>query len=219
MRIVLHTISAVLLMSSWSAHAVLYKWLDEDGRVHFGDRIPIKYQLKEHDEVNHHGIVVKHNAAAKTEKEKAEAKRLAKVQKKLELVEKKKKQWDRVLLDTYTTERDLIVARDSRLDAVGSQIQLAETIISDSNTTLEVLEKQVVQIKASNRQVPAGIYQRIESERQQVAVQTKVKQGHIKRRDEIATQFGGYVERFNTLKNLQKARKELLAKERDELYR
>ena len=218
MRIVLHTISAVLLMSSWSVHAALYKWLDEDGRVHFGDRIPIKYQLKEHDEVNHNGIVVKHNDAAKTKEERVEAKRLAKEQKKLELAVKKKKQRDRVLLDTYTTERDLIVARDSRLDAVGSQIQLAETIISDSNTTLVALEKQVVQIKASNRQVPAGIYQRIESEKQQVTVQTKVKQGHIKHRDDISAQFGGYIERFNTLKSLQKARKELLAKEREELY-
>ena len=218
MRIVLHTIFVVLLMSSWSAHAVMYKWLDEDGRVHFGDRIPIKYQLKEHDEVNQHGIVVKHKDAAKTKAEKEEAKRLAKEQKKLELMAKKEKQRDRVLLDTYTTERDLIVARSSRLDAVGSQIQLAETIISDSSTTIEALKKQVVQIKASNRKVPAEIYQRIESENQQVAVQTKVKEGHIKRRDDIVAQFGGYIERFNTLKALQKARKELLAKERDELY-
>lgn len=217
MRVALLTISTVILMSPLAAQATLYKWLDEDGRVHFGDRIPVKYQLKEHEELNQRGVVLKHNDAAKTKEEKAEEKRLAKERKKLELAEKKQKQRDRVLLDTYTTERDLIVARDSRLEAVGSQIQLAETIISDSNKNIESLERQVTQIKASNREVPEDLYQRIASEKQQVEVQTKVEQGHIKRRDDISAQFNGYIERFNTLKALQKARRALLAKERDEL--
>ncbi len=218
MRVVLLTISIGLLLAPWTAQAILYKWVDDDGRVHFGDRIPVQFQLKAHDEINQRGIVLKHREAAKTPEEKAEAKRLEKERKKLALAEKKKKQRDRVLLDTYTTERDLIVARDSRLEAVGSQVQLAETIISDSNKTIGSLEKQVVQIKASNREVPADIYQRIDSEKQQVKVQSKVKQGHIKRRDEITAQFSGYVERFKVLKAEQEARRQQLLKEREDSY-
>ncbi len=218
MRVVLLTISIGLLLAPWTAQAILYKWVDDDGRVHFGDRIPVQFQLKAHDEINQRGIVLKHREAAKTPEEKAEAKRLEKERKTLALAEKKRKQRDRVLLDTYTTERDLIVARDSRLEAVGSQVQLAETIISDSNKTIGSLEKQVVQIKASNREVPADIYQRIDSEKQQVKVQSKVKQGHIKRRDEITAQFNGYVERFKVLKAEQEARRERLLKEREENY-
>jgi len=218
MRVVLLTISIGLLLAPWTAQAILYKWVDDDGRVHFGDRIPVQFQLKAHDEINQRGIVLKHREAAKTPEEKAEAKRLEKERKKLALAEKKKKQRDRVLLDTYTTERDLIVARDSRLEAVGSQVQLAETIISDSNKTIGSLEKQVVQIKASNREVPADIYQRIDSEKQQVKVQSKVKQGHIKRRDEITAQFNDYVERFKVLKAEQEARRAKLLKEREESY-
>jgi len=218
MRVLLITISIGLLLAPWAAQAILYKWVDDEGRVHFGDRIPVQFQLKAHDEINQRGIVLKHREAAKTPEEKAEAKRLEKERKKLALAEKKKKQRDRVLLDTYTTERDLIVARDSRLEAVGSQVQLAETIISDSNKTIGSLEKQVVQIKASNREVPADIYQRIDSEKQQVKVQSKVKQGHIKRRDEITAQFNDYVERFKVLKAEQEARRAKLLKEREESY-
>ncbi|MCK5394474.1 MAG: DUF4124 domain-containing protein [Gammaproteobacteria bacterium] len=217
MRIGLLTLSIVLLMSPLAAQAKLYKWVDDKGRVHFGDRIPYKYQLKAHDELNEGGVVVKHNDAAKTREQKIEEKRLEKERKKIALAEKRAKQRDRVLLDTYTTMRDLIVARDARLDAVDSQIQLAETIISDSNTNIASLERQVIQIKASNREVPGDVYQRIDSEKQQVKVQSKVKDGHIKRRDEISVQFNGYIERFNALKAEQKEKRERLARKRDEL--
>jgi len=217
MRVVLLTISLMMLIAPLAAQATLYKWTDEKGRIHFGDRIPAKYQLKEHDEMNHRGIVVKHREAAKTAEEKAEEKRLAKERHKVELTAKRKRQRDRVLLDTYTTERDLILARDARIEAVESQVQLAEAIIRDSSTSIASLEKKITAIKASSREVPDAVYQRLVGEKQQVAVQSKVKAGHIKRLDRISTQFNGYIVRFNALKAEQKARRELLARERGEL--
>lgn len=214
MRYALFSVSAVILACSFSAHGKMFKWVDEEGQMHFGDKIPPQYLVKEHEELNESGVVTKRQKAAKTAAEKAEDRRLEKKKKEEALVEKKKQQRDRVLLDTYTTERDLIVARDSRLEAVGSQIQLAETIISDSNKNIDSLEKQVVQIKASNREVPADVYQRIDSEKQQVAVQSKVMASHKKRHEDITTQFNDYIERFKVLKAEQQARRDKLMKER-----
>jgi len=213
-RFVLISLSVTLLSSAFAVQATMYKWVDENGQMHFGDQIPPKYIVKEHEELNEQGVTVKHKEAAKTAEQKAQAKRLENERKQAALKEKKKKQRDRVLLDTYTTERDLIVARDSRLDAVGSQIQLAESIIKDSNNKIESMEKQVTQIKASNREVPLELYQRIDGEKQQVKVQSEVKAEHEKRRDEIAQQFNGYIERFNVLKAEQRAKRDKLLKER-----
>ena len=214
MRFILFTVSAVILTCAFSVQAKMYKWVDEDGQVHFGDRIPPEYLVKEHDELNELGVKTRHREAAKTSEQKAEERRLEREQKKIELAEKKKKQRDRVLLDTYTTERDLVVARDSRLDAVNSQINLAESIISDSNNKIESMEQQVAEIKASNREVPIDLYKRIDNEKQQVAVQTKVMENHKKRSIEISEQFNGYIDRFKVLKAEQKAKRERLAKER-----
>jgi hypothetical protein len=214
MRFPFLSLAVILLSSTFSAQAKMYKWVDENGQMHFGDKIPPKYLVKEHDELNAQGVSVKHRPAAKTPEQKAEARRLKNEQKKAALIEKKKRQRDRVLLDTYTTERDLIVARDSRLDAVGSQIKLAETIISDSNKKIDTMEKQITQIRASNREVPLDLYDRVDNEKQQVTVQTKVMENHIIRRDEIAVQFKDYIDRFNVLKANQKAKRERLAKER-----
>jgi len=216
MRFTLLALSAVLLASSFSVQAKTYKWVDDNGQMHFGDKIPPKYIVKEHYELNEQAVVIKHKDAAKTPEQKAEARRLERERKKVALVEKKKKQRDRVLLDTYTTERDLIVARDSRLDAVDAQIQLAVSIIKAANNKIESMGKQVTQIKASNREIPPDLYNRIENEKQQVSVQSKVMGNHKKRRDEISTQFNNYIERFKVLKTEQKAKREKLAIERGE---
>lgn len=214
MRYPFLTLAVILAGSAFSAQAKMYKWVDENGQMHFGDKIPPKYLVKAHDELNEQGVKIKHRAAAKTAEEKAEEYRLKREQKKAALLEKKKKQRDRVLLDTYTTERDLIVARDSRLDAVDSQIQLAETIIADSNKKIAAMEKQIVDIQASNRQVPLDLYDRLEIEKKQVMVQSKVMAQHKKRRAGIAAQFKDYIERFRVLKAEQKAKRERIAKER-----
>lgn len=214
MRFSFLPLAIILASIAFSAQAKMYKWVDEDGQMHFGDKIPPKYLVRAHDELNEQGVKIKHKAAAKTPEEKAAERRLKREQKKAALIEKRKQQRDRVLLDTYTTERDLIVARDSRLDAVGSQIHLAETIISDSNKKIEAMEKHITEIQASNREVPLDLYERLENEKQQVIVQSKVMETHKKRRDEIALQFNDYIERFKVLKAEQKAKRARIAKER-----
>jgi len=214
MRFSLLSLALILICSAFSAQAKMYKWVDDDGQMHFGDKIPTRYLVKEHDELNEQGVKVKHKAAAKTAEEKAEARRIKYEKKKAALIKKRKQQRDRVLLDTYTTERDLIVARDSRLDAVSSQINLAETIIADSNKKIVGMEKKITEIQASSRKVPVDMYDRLELEKKQVVVQTKVMKGHKKRHQEISIQFNDYIERFKVLKAEQKAKRERIAKER-----
>jgi hypothetical protein len=196
MRFTLLTLSALLLGCSFSAQAKMYKWVDENGQMHFGDKIPQKYLVKEHDELDEHGMKVKHMEAEKTAQEKVEAKRLEEQRKQALLEEEKKKKLDRVLLDAYDSEHDLIVARDSRLEAVATQIQLSEAIIRQSNKKVKTMEDQVAEIKVSGREVPANLYKSIEIERQQITSQTRVMDSHKKRRDEISEKYNDYINRF-----------------------
>ena len=196
MRFILLTLSAVFLSCSFSAQAVMYKWVDEEGQMHFGDKIPQKYQIKEHDVLNEKGMKTQHREAAKTPAEKAEERRLEEERREAVLEEKKERQLDRELLDTYTTEHDLIIARDSRLDAVAIQMELSEIIISSSNKKIEAMEKQVAKIKVSNREVPIELYNRIDNEKQQIAVQTRIMKKHKKRSDDISKKFHGYIARY-----------------------
>lgn len=196
MRFALFTLSVVLAASSFFAQAKMYKWVDEEGQMHFGDKIPPKYRVKEHDELNEHGVQTRHREAAKTPEEKAEEVRLEKERKAAVLAEKRQKKLDRELLYIYSSERDLVIARDSRINAIATQIQMSEAVISESNKVIESTEKRIAKIKASNREVPDNLYNRIDSEKQHVVLQMKVMNNHIKRSDEIQAQFNGYIERF-----------------------
>ena len=196
MRFTIFPIFVVLLSCAFSAQAKMYKWVDENGQMHFGDKIPQKYLAKEHDELNERGMKVKHKAAEKNAKEKAQEQRLEQERKKAEIEEQKKKKLDRVLLDAYDTEDDLVAARDSRLDAVATQIQLSEAFIGESNKKIKSIEDRVAEIKVSGREVPDNLYASLENEKQQVATQTRVMQSHKKRSNEISEKYNDYIKRF-----------------------
>ena len=200
MRFPFLVMAAVLISSSFLVQAKMYKWVDENGQMHFGDKIPQKYQEKEHEELNDRGVSMKHLAAAKSPEEKAEERRLEKERQKVALAEEKQKKLDRELLDIYSTERDLVIARDTRLDAIATQVKMSESIIKTSNKKIESMEKQVVNIKASKRKVPIDLYNRIDSEKQEITVQNRVMLKHKKRSKEILEKYNGYIERFRVVR-------------------
>lgn len=200
MRFSLLALAVTIISCSFSVQAKMYKWVDEDGQIHFGDKIPPKYLVKAHDELNEHGVQTKHREAEKTAEEKARERRLKEERNKAALAEKKQKQLDRVLLDVYTTERDLVIARNSRLDAYATQIRMSEAYINDTNKNIVFMEKQVVQIKASGREVPKDLYNRITTGKQQVESQTEIMKSHKKQSDEISEQYNAYIERFRDVK-------------------
>lgn len=190
------------------AQAKMYKWVDDDGNVHYGDKVPTKYLHKERRELSEQGTLIKKVDRAATEEEK-EQKRLeeqARAEKaEQERVERAK---DRVLLDTYTTERDLVAAKDARVEAVGSQIQLSETIIADAQRKLDETAKRVAQVKASGREVPQHMYDKMAREEKQLATHKKVAAGHKKNREAIIVQFDAYIERFRKLMENKRAKRE-----------
>lgn len=196
MRFTPFALFAVLFCSVLSVQAKMYKWVDEDGQMHFGDKIPPKYMAKEHDELNERGMKVRHKEAEKNAEQKAEQQRVEEERKKAALEAEKQKKLDRVLLDAYDSESDLIVARDSRLDAVASQIKLSEAIINESNKKIKSIEQQVAQIQVSGRAVPENLYESIKNEKQYVATQTRVMESHKKRSSEISEKYDDYIKRF-----------------------
>jgi len=197
-------ISFFLLLSvcSLSVQAKMYKWEDEDGNVHFGDRIPTQYLNKGHKELNAQGAVVGTHDEVKveTEEEKQEKYRLLQAEKEKERKVKEKARQDQVLLDTYTTERDLTAARDARLDAVNSQLQLSKSIIEDAKRKLDATERQIATIKGAGNEVPKNIISKMKREERQLKTYQDLVASHEKRKQGINEQFGDYIKRFRELK-------------------
>lgn len=206
MRYLLKLLIVLIFAGALPVQAKMYKWEDADGNVHFGDRIPLQYQNQEHQELNAQGAIMQEHEAVvvQTEEEKQEALRLEQLEKQRQKIAeeeaREQAKQDRVLLDTYTTERDLIAARDARLDAVDSQLQLSESIIEDTERKFDLTEKQITALKASGKAVPQNITDKLESEEKQLHTYREVAASHQKRKQEITEQFNGYIARFRELK-------------------
>ena len=200
------------------AQAKMFKWKDENGQTHYGDRIPARYLDKERKELNAQGTVVKKKDRALTAEERKEQRRQEVIAEEKAKILKEQQRRDRVLLDTYTTERDLIIARDARIDAVNSQLELSESIIESAKLKLGRTEKQIANIEARKREVPKDVHNKLERDTQQLATHIKVADGHKLKLETIKTQFGEYIARFNELKLLKEKRRKAAQERRDSSY-
>lgn len=212
-RLLILMISALLI---GNVQAGLYRWVDEHGNVHYGDKVPPKYLKQEHEELNEQGTMVKKHDRSMTAEEKIEKKRQEAERKRRENEQRAQALRDRVLTDTYTTERDLVAARDARLDAIDSQLQLSKDIIESSAEKVEKTKLIIENIKSSGRMVPEATYAKLEREKLQLATQKGVQEGHRIKREEVIVQFEGYIKRFRELMAEKQKKREAYAKRKAE---
>lgn len=129
------TLCAVLVSSALQASPT-YRWIDDQGTVHYGDRIPPEYADQHSDVLNRHGVAVgtregvRSEAAREAEARDAEARaeRMAKQRR------------DRVLLDTYLSVEEIRMLRDRRLEMLQAQLEVTASTLERLYQQLHTLE-------------------------------------------------------------------------------
>lgn len=194
----------VCLILAAPAHAGLKKWVDEHGNVHYGDRIPAKYLSKQHETLNEQGLIINRSKAMKTDAEIAqedEARKKKAEEDKIRLIQQRKQALrDRVLLDTFTTEKDIEIARDARLDAIDSQISLANTLIESDEKKLEKIQNRIKSIEKTGRKVPENLHKNVTSVSRQLENSYAFIEEKNTERDNTLSKFDEDVKRFRELK-------------------
>jgi hypothetical protein len=108
------------------AVAATYKWVDEKGVTHYTDKMPPEAVNKSNVELNKQGVQVKKTAPAVTP-EQVRA-RETEVEQARETARQEQEQGrkDRALLDSYTTEGDIDLAKSRSLKIIDNTLQSAE---------------------------------------------------------------------------------------------
>ncbi|NOY63691.1 MAG: DUF4124 domain-containing protein [Gammaproteobacteria bacterium] len=118
----------------------LYKWSDKQNQVHYGDVVPSEYFQAGYAEINEFGIVRKVVEPIKT------AEQLDEIERQQNLAEKQRREaavraaYNRALLASYATEKDLIRSRDEKIEAF-------DRVIGIARDQLEDLEKRLPQMR------------------------------------------------------------------------
>ncbi len=196
-------ISASLTLT-FPAHA-LKKWVDEHGNVHYGDRVPPQYLKKEHETLNEEGIVIRKAKARKSDEQIAEEERQREAKKEADkqrlIAQRKQALRDRVLLDTFTTERDLEIARDARIEAIDSQISLAKTLINKDEQKLQDVKDRIKSIEAGGREAPENLHKEVVAVSRQLENNYAFIEDKNNERQSTLDKFKEDVKRFRELKS------------------
>ncbi len=130
----------LLAMAQASAEQTLYRWVDDEGVVHYSDHVPQVYSSRDHEILNGQGVAVRHVEGAATEEELAERARVAAVQEAEAEAALALARSDKVLLDTYLSVAEIESLRDRRLGLLGSQLNATELYLENLIKRLDELQ-------------------------------------------------------------------------------
>jgi hypothetical protein len=195
----LGTILSIALSQPVGAEGA-YKWVDNSGQTHYGDRIPPEASAVERKMLNEQGVTVKVYDAAKTPEQLAEEQRLARLQQEQERRSRKQAIHDRALLATFTNEEDMILARDGKTAAIDGVILLAQKRIDTLGERLEEMTAGAAQLERSGRAFPESLHREIQDTRLQIRQNEEYIRSKRAEQAAIREQFEADISRFRELK-------------------
>ena len=188
-----------MLCVSSSVWANTYKWVDERGKTHYGDTIPAQYAGQGTSEMDKKGLIIKKTPAALTpDQRKAQEDALASQRvEALKVIERSRK--DKALLNTYSTEQEIDMARDRNLTQIDLASQSEQVRQKSAQTRLTKFRNQSSDLIRNKRVVPAELKQDIEEAEKEVAQINAMLKQYLQNKEVTRTRFEGDKKRYRDL--------------------
>lgn len=146
----------IVVVFSTAVEAKLYKWVDDKGVTHYGEVMPPEYTNKSNVLLNDKGRLIKRNEEVNnTERhanEEDEAKKRIDNEAKIELSRK-----DKALLNTFSNEKEIDLARDRNLHQVESLISSIQSLQRSARESLKNYQQEAEGIKRAGRKLPVSL--------------------------------------------------------------
>ena len=206
MKIIFATVVLFSLMTADAAAdetQKLYRWVDREGIVHFGDSIPAQYAELEKQVVNEHGITVDVLRGKKTPEEIAEEERLEELRVQREL----QRRSDMALLATYLSIEEIEMHRDRRIELFQAQARVTELYLKNLQRRFEELRGDASLFKHYSEDPDAAMIdpelaEDISSTRETIERHERNLQKFFTDEQSIVARFDGDIDRFKMLKGL-----------------
>ena len=148
---------SAMAFSSGALAQKLYKWVDEDGNVHYSDQVPPDQVDKARQELNSQGIVVDKVERAKTAEELAAERAALEAEAQVLAEQEQRRRADRKILAQYASESDIVRIRDQRIETLNRQITSAQAVIDSHTLSLADLTKRASELESQGFEVSSGL--------------------------------------------------------------
>jgi len=137
MRKFIVTLALISLSSSVFARdeQKVYKWMDADGNIYYGDSIPAEFAERPKQLLNEHGITIQ-NLEGKKTPEQLEQER---IENEVRVAQELQRRADQALLATYLSVDEIEMHRDRRVELFQAQSRVTELYLRNLETRLQKL--------------------------------------------------------------------------------
>lgn len=203
-----HIISALLfgisLLALPGANAAgtpkTYSWVDKQGNVNYGDKIPPEYAGQGSKELSEQGVVIKTNPPPLTEEQRAEAQRQEKLKAEQDRIAQEKRAHDRMLLSTFSTEDDLIMTRNGKVASIDAMINATKSRNQSLQKSLAAMRSTAAERELNGQVMPDKLRKDIAAMQDQIKDNLSYIASKQREQEDLRTQFETDLERFRELK-------------------
>jgi len=177
----------------------MYKWVDENGKISFSDKIPPSQVEYKREKINSHAEVVEIIPKAKTKEEFAMEKRLNKLRRRQEKLITAQENHDKVLISTFRDLKGMKATYAKKIAAFDAQRRVTENALERAKEYLVKQQGKAANHDKNNQVIPQDLLESIESTEKQIENIHLEIQKYIDTRNQAQKGFDADIARFSFL--------------------
>lgn len=193
-------LGVLLAVAAGHTHAALYKWIDDHGEVHYTDKLPVEAVNRASTQLNRQGMAVHRTEQARAAAPKPVARTESEEQKAREAERDRviALRRDRALIESYTNEAEIDLAKSRAVATIDGQVQSAHAFIAQMVKRRQELEDK--KPTYAPRPVPGSLVREIETIDAEVARQNEYIAAKEKEAANVAARYDADKQRFRELR-------------------
>ncbi|MDD5301414.1 MAG: DUF4124 domain-containing protein [Gallionella sp.] len=168
---------------SFPVAAKMYKWVDDKGTTHYGETIPPEYANKDRSELGKSGRVIEKKEVLTPEERRANEQAGIKKRADEEAALEQKRR-DKALVNTYSNEKEIDLARNRNLQQVEARIDSINSQLKMANNNLLAFQKEADALAKAGKKIHPSLQEDLKESQERLA---KLQQDLEKAKAEKAT--------------------------------
>jgi len=142
---------------SLPAAAKTFKWVDDQGRTHYGEIIPPEYANKDRQTLNKSGTVIKSQEVLTPEEHRIKEAESAKNNAEAATI-RDQKRYDKSLTSTYSSVEEIELSRTRNIQQVDARINSLKARLKMAQSSLLTLQKDANARTKSGQKIPSSLH-------------------------------------------------------------
>jgi len=184
------------------AQGTLYRWVDDNGAVHYTDSVPAAESKQGHTKLSEQGVRTEEVAPAPTEAELQKAKEAERLRQEEERLAAARKEADARLLSRYRTAEEVELTRDGKLAGVNALIQVKRDLIRSNQERRLKLETRKKKALQSGKPLPPELENDIAQTESKIRANYAAIIDLEHQKDAIRQEFRGILKHYLKLRRL-----------------